>query len=39
MPDLFSIYSKIIVCALENMPGIHAGGNNENHLRYANDTV
>ena len=38
-PDLFSIYSEIIMRALEGMPGIKAGGYNTNNIRYADDTV
>ena len=38
-PDLFSIYSNIIMRALEGMPGIKVGGYNMNNIRYADDTV
>ena len=38
-PDLFSIYSEIIMRALEGMPGIKVGGYNMNNIRYADDTV
>ena len=35
----FSIYSEIIMRALEGMPGIKVGGYNMNNIRYADDTV
>ncbi|GFN95634.1 endonuclease-reverse transcriptase [Plakobranchus ocellatus] len=38
-PDLFSLYSQIIMRNLENHPGIKVGGQNINNLRYADDTV
>ncbi|GFO02086.1 endonuclease-reverse transcriptase [Plakobranchus ocellatus] len=38
-PDLFSLYSEIIMRNLENHPGIKVGGQNINNLRYADDTV
>ena len=38
-PDLFSIYSEIIMRALKGMPGIKVGGYNMNNIRYADDTV
>ncbi|GFO31268.1 endonuclease-reverse transcriptase [Plakobranchus ocellatus] len=38
-PDLFSLYSEIIMRNLENHPGIKVGGQNINDLRYADDTV
>ncbi|GFO19870.1 retrovirus-related pol polyprotein from type-1 retrotransposable element r2 [Plakobranchus ocellatus] len=38
-PDLFSLYSEIIMQNLENHPGIKVGGQNINNLRYADDTV
>ncbi|GFN90606.1 endonuclease-reverse transcriptase [Plakobranchus ocellatus] len=38
-PDLFSLYSEIIMRNLENHPGIRVGGQNINNLRYADDTV
>ena len=38
-PDLFSIYSEIIMRALECMPGIKVIGYNMNNIRYADDTV
>ena len=36
---LFSIYSEIIMRALEGMPGIQVGEYNMNNIRYADDTV
>ncbi|GFN98469.1 retrovirus-related pol polyprotein line-1 [Plakobranchus ocellatus] len=38
-PDLFSLYSEIIMRNLEGHPGIKIGGSNINNLRYADDTV
>ena len=38
-PDLFSIYSEIIMQNLKGYPGIKVGGHNINNLRYADDTV
>ncbi|GFO01374.1 retrovirus-related pol polyprotein from type-1 retrotransposable element r2 [Plakobranchus ocellatus] len=38
-PDLFSLYSEIIMRNLENHPGIKVGGQNINNLRYADDTM
>ncbi|GFO03444.1 retrovirus-related pol polyprotein line-1 [Plakobranchus ocellatus] len=38
-PDLFLLYSEIIMRNLENHPGIKVGGQNINNLRYADDTV
>ncbi|GFO48185.1 retrovirus-related pol polyprotein from type-1 retrotransposable element r2 [Plakobranchus ocellatus] len=38
-PDLFFLYSEIIMRNLENHPGIKVGGQNINNLRYADDTV
>ncbi|GFN74890.1 endonuclease-reverse transcriptase [Plakobranchus ocellatus] len=38
-PDLFSLYSEIIMRNLENYPGIKVGRQNINNLRYADDTV
>ena len=38
-PDLFSLYSEIIMRNIEGQPGIRVGGHNINNLRYADDTV
>ena len=38
-PDLFSLYSEIIIRAIKEMPGIKIGGCIINNLRYADDTV
>ncbi|GFO19349.1 endonuclease-reverse transcriptase [Plakobranchus ocellatus] len=38
-PDLFSLYSEIIMRNLENHPGIKVGRQNINNLRYADHTV
>ena len=34
-PDLFSLYSEIIMRNIEEQPGIRVGGHNINNLRYA----
>ena len=38
-PDLFSLYSEIIMRNIEGQPGIRVGGHNINNLRYTDDTV
>jgi hypothetical protein len=38
-PDLFNIYSKMILRNVEDVEGIKIGGNNCNNIRYADDTV
>ena len=38
-PDLFSLYSEIIMRNIEGQPGIRVGGHNINNLKYADDTV
>ena len=38
-PDLFNLYSEIIMRSIQDMPGISIGGHNINNLRYADDTV
>ena len=38
-PDLFSLYSEIILRHIEGEDGIKIGGHYINHLRYADDTV
>ena len=38
-PDLFNIYSEMILRNIENLEGVHVGGHNINNLRYADDTV
>ena len=38
-PDLFSLYSEIIMRNIKDLPGIKVGGYNFNNLRYADDTV
>jgi hypothetical protein len=38
-PDLFNIYSEMILRNLEDVEGIKIGGNNCNNVRYADDTV
>lgn len=38
-PDLFNIYSEIILRNIEDHEGIKVGGLNINNLRYADDTV
>ena len=38
-PDLFFLYSEIIMRNMEGQPGIRVGGHNINNLRYADNTV
>ena len=38
-PDLFNIYSEMILGNLENYPGVKINGENINNIRYADDTV
>ena len=38
-PDLFNIYSEIILRSIKHHEGVRVGGNNINNLRYADDTV
>ncbi|GFS24491.1 endonuclease-reverse transcriptase [Elysia marginata] len=38
-PDLFSLYSEVIMRHIEDYPGIKVGGHNIKNLRYAEDTV
>ena len=38
-PDLFSLYSEIIMREIKAKPGILVGGHNINNLQYADDTV
>ncbi|GFR93827.1 retrovirus-related Pol polyprotein from type-1 retrotransposable element R2 [Elysia marginata] len=38
-PDLFSLYSEVIMRHIEDYSGIKVGGHNINNLRYADDTV
>ena len=38
-PDLFNIYSEMILRNVENQEGVIVGGQNINNLRYADDTV
>jgi len=38
-PDLFSLYSEMILRTIENEPGVKIGGQNLSNLRYADDTV
>ena len=39
LPDLFSLYSEIILRHIEGQDGIKIGGHNINHLRCTNNTV
>ena len=39
LPDLFSVYSEVLINALEDLNGVSVGGVNINNLRYADDTV
>ena len=38
-PDLFNIYSEMILRNIEQHEGVKVGGHNINNLRYADDTV
>ncbi|GFS23270.1 retrovirus-related Pol polyprotein from type-1 retrotransposable element R2 [Elysia marginata] len=38
-PDLFSLYSEMIMRQIEEMKGLKIGGHNINNIRYADDTV
>ena len=38
-PDLFSLYSQLVMDELEQLDGIKIGGRNINNIRYADDTV
>jgi len=38
-PDLFSLYSEMILRKIEDIPGILVNGHNINNIRYADDTV
>ena len=38
-PDLFNIYSEMIMRSIESHEGVKVGGHNINNLRYADDTV
>ena len=38
-PDLFSMYSQLVMDEMEQLDGIKIGGGNINNIRYADDTV
>ena len=38
-PDLFSLYSEVILREIEMVDGFNVGGHNINNIRYADDTV
>ena len=38
-PDLFSLYSQVVMNVLEDLKVISIGGRNMNNIRYADDTV
>ena len=39
LPDLFSLYSEIILREVEDLHGVVINGRNVNNIRYADDTV
>ena len=39
LPDLFSLYSEIILREVEELHGVVINGRNVNNIRYADDTV
>ena len=39
LPDLYSLFSEILMRTIKNLPGIGVGGVNVNNLRCADDTV
>ena len=38
-PNLFSLYSQVVMNKLEDVEGIKVGGRNINNTRYADDNV
>ena len=38
-PDLFNLYSEVILREIEDINGVRLGGHNINDIRYADDTV
>ena len=38
-PDLFSLYSEVILRSIDNLEGVKIGGVNINNFRFADDTV
>jgi len=38
-PDLFSLYTEMIMCHIKDLDGFLIGGVNINNLRYADDTT
>ena len=38
-PDVFNIYSEMILRSIKHHEGVRVGGNNIKNLRYAHDTV
>ena len=38
-PDLFNIYSEVIMSELGDAEGVNIGGKNVNNIRYADDTA
>ncbi|GFR82210.1 retrovirus-related Pol polyprotein from type-1 retrotransposable element R2 [Elysia marginata] len=39
IPDLFNLYSEVILRNITDMEGVKVGGRNITNLRYADDTV
>ena len=38
-PDLFSLYSEVILRSIDTLEGVKIGGVNINNIRFADDTV
>ena len=38
-PDLFSLYSQVVMDEMVDMEGVNVGGLNTNNKKYADDTV
>ena len=38
-PNLFSLFSQVVMDKLKDVEGIKIGGRNINNIRYADDTI